>query len=66
MAVIPQSSGSFWKAHTVQIKKEGLKTQETLNFQPFMASPGRFERPTFRLGGECSILLSYGDKYLRN
>ena len=26
-----------------------------------MASPGRFELPAFRLGGERSILLSYGD-----
>ena len=26
-----------------------------------LASPARFERAAFRLGGECSILLSYGD-----
>src|SRR5262245_32040516 len=26
-----------------------------------LASPGRFELPTLRLGGECSIHLSYGD-----
>ena len=25
-----------------------------------MAIPARFERAAFRLGGECSILLSYG------
>lgn len=25
-----------------------------------MAPPGRFERPTFNLGGCCSVLLSYG------
>ena len=25
-----------------------------------LARPGRFERPTYRLGGGCSILLSYG------
>ena len=27
-----------------------------------LASPARFECAAFRLGGECSILLSYGDK----
>ena len=27
-----------------------------------LASPARFERAAFRLGGERSILLSYGDK----
>ena len=27
-----------------------------------LASPARFERAAFRLGGGCSILLSYGDK----
>ena len=25
--------------------------------------PGRFELPTYRLGGECSIQLSYGTEY---
>ena len=29
-----------------------------------LASPARFERAAFRLGGERSILLSYGDRYL--
>ena len=28
-----------------------------------MASPARFERAAFRLGGGCSIRLSYGDNY---
>lgn len=28
-----------------------------------LASPARFERATFRLGGGRSILLSYGDIY---
>ncbi len=28
-----------------------------------LASPRRFERPTPSLGGKCSILLSYGDKF---
>ena len=31
-----------------------------------MASPARFERATFRLGGGCSIQLSYGDIYSDN
>ena len=31
-----------------------------------MALPARFERATFRLGGGCSILLSYGSMYLVN
>ncbi len=26
----------------------------------YMAAPGRFERPAYRLGGGCSIQLSYG------
>ena len=30
-----------------------------------MASPARFERAAFRLGGERSILLSYGEIYNR-
>ena len=33
-----------------------------LHFTAFLASPARFERTAFRLGGERSILLSYGDK----
>jgi hypothetical protein len=28
-----------------------------------LASPRRFERPAPSLGGKCSILLSYGDKF---
>ena len=28
-----------------------------------LASPARLERAAFRLGGERSILLSYGDRY---
>ena len=30
-----------------------------------MASPARFERATFRLGGGCSIQLSYGDMHIQ-
>lgn len=33
-----------------------------LHVAAFLASPARFERTAFRLGGERSILLSYGDK----
>ena len=32
---------------------------------PFLARPARFERTAFRLGGGCSILLSYGRKSTR-
>lgn len=35
------------------------KRLEGLNY---MVSQGRFERPTFPLGGGCSIQLSYWDK----
>ena len=28
-----------------------------------MVTPARFERTTYRLGGGCSILLSYGAHY---
>ncbi len=30
-----------------------------------MAAPARFERTTYRLGGGCSILLSYGASEIR-
>ena len=39
-----------------------VKTAKLLHFAAFLASPARFERTAFRLGGERSILLSYGDK----
>ncbi len=28
-----------------------------------MVTPARFERTTYRLGGGCSILLSYGARF---
>ena len=31
-----------------------------------MAFPGRFELPTYRLGGDCSIQLSYENIHLDN
>ena len=40
-------------------KKDGGGKTTTI----FLASPARFERATFRLGGGRSILLSYGDIY---
>ena len=40
------------------------KTQKNAYFSGLLASPARFERAAFRLGGERSILLSYGDKGL--
>lgn len=36
---------------------------QTIEFTAFLASPGRFELPAPRLGGVCSIQLSYGDLY---
>ena len=39
------------------------KSPKTVLFRGFLAFPGRFELPTFRLGGGRSILLSYGNKY---
>ena len=36
---------------------------QTLEFTASVASPARFERAAFHLGGERSIQLSYGDKY---
>ena len=41
---------------------ENVKTAKLLHFAAFLASPARFERTAFRLGGERSILLSYGNK----
>ena len=49
---------SFEKAQKVkklQTLKKGLQ-------RDWLVSLARFERATFRLGGECSIQLSYRDK----
>ena len=43
-----------------EIYKE--KPPQTTIVRSGMASPARFERAAFRLGGERSILLSYGDR----
>ena len=36
------------------------KRKTTTIYGGLYAHPARFERAAFRLGGECSILLSYG------
>src|SRR4030095_1315272 len=38
-----------------------MAVHASCNCLPLLASPGRLELPTLRLGGECSIHLSYGD-----
>ena len=46
------------------LTKTNAGTLNLLGFPAqFMAFPRRFERPTYRLGGGCSILLSYGNIY---
>ena len=37
-----------------------VNTRNRLGYGVFVAHPARFERAAFRLGGERSILLSYG------
>ena len=50
-------------AHSQEKAKGKRKSTNLLpKFIDFLASPARFERAAFRLGGECSILLSYGDR----
>lgn len=59
--------------HTVRLKEDEryadfswkIKNAENLDFAgfpaEFLASPRRLERPTYRLGGDRSIQLSYED-----
>lgn len=42
-----------------KLKSRGMRS--TAMF--LLVIPGRFELPTLRLGGECSIQLSYGTEY---
>ena len=42
-------------------KQKRAKEKSPCKSRTFLASPARFERATFRLGGERSILLSYGE-----
>ena len=43
------------------LKKTISLGNSLLLFYIKMVSPGRIELPTYRLGGDCSILLSYED-----
>lgn len=45
------------------VTSKNRKSPKTVLFRGFLAFPGRFELPTFRLGGGRSILLSYGNMY---
>ena len=53
--IIPQSAASL-----ALRKKEVLILPKVTALLLFLAHPPRFERGAFRLGGERSILLSYG------
>ena len=53
-------TGLFFPNRTHQKKKNSV-IRNSLNF---LASPMRFERTTYRLGGGCSVQLSYGDSAL--
>ena len=44
-----------------EVKQKTLQTTKNCLQRYFLASLGRFELPAFRLGGERSILLSYGN-----
>ena len=44
--------------------KNAANHEKTVCGVAFLASPARFELTAFRLGGERSILLSYGDRFL--
>ena len=57
----PKSAFSQRTIIYTEIYKE--KPPQTAIVRSGMASPARFERAAFRLGGERSILLSYRDIY---
>lgn len=47
----------FHMKHIQKIRRKSLIVRSAAD----LPSPARFERAAFRLGGECSIQLSYGD-----
>ena len=57
--LIDQNFGCCCHPAVTPTSAVSLKSAEALNY---MVSQGRFERPTFPLGGGCSIQLSYWDK----
>ena len=60
------SARELWARTRWQMGERNVKKKKPPNIQGnsvVLASPARLERAAFRLGGERSILLSYGDMY---
>ena len=57
----------IYEFHDLLFCRINEKSPESLDFTGLSGVisgvPARFERTAFRLGGGCSILLSYGDVY---
>jgi hypothetical protein len=66
---VREDLGKLFQQHENQLDGKKLKKKICRNkrnsrrMTAVLASPARFERATFRLGGGRSILLSYGDIY---